>query len=60
MRIACQTVVAEKLFLDEVDEESSNSAWCIVLRSWKYKRSLEKLENMVGLYCALLVESNKA
>ena len=27
MRIACQPVVAEKLFLEEVDEESSNSAW---------------------------------
>lgn len=57
MRIACQPVVAEKLFLEEVDEESSNSAWYHTEVPEVQKELGEAGNQMVGLYCAILVES---
>ena len=58
MRIACQPVVTEKLFLEEVDEESSNSAWYRTEVLEVLKEPGEAGKQMMGLYCAVLVESN--
>ena len=58
MRVACQPVVAEKLFLEEMDEESSNSAWYCTEVLEVQKELGEAGKQMMGLYCAIWVVSN--
>lgn len=52
MRIACQPVVVEKLFLEEVNEESSNSAWCRTGILEVQNELVEAGKQMMVLYCA--------
>jgi len=58
MRMACQPVVAEKLFQEEVDEESSDSAWYHPEVLEVLKELGEAGKQMADLYHALLVEPN--
>lgn len=50
--------MAEKLFLEGVDEESSNSALCCTEVLEVHKELGEAGKQMTGLCCAILVESN--
>lgn len=58
MRMACQPVVVEKLFQEEVDEESSNFAWYHIEVPEAQKKVGAAGKQMMDLYPALLVESN--
>lgn len=56
--MACQPVVAVKVFQEEVIEESSNFAWYCTEVLEVQKKVGEARKQMVDLYRALLVESD--